>query len=237
MDPKSTTLDPKLKEVYDRVMGTSAGVPQPNTSPPPQPIAPSTSSQIPSGPSHPQSAPVVIPPPTNDAQSPTQPPSSTHQSSMGQTSPSAFPPPKSSLDASAPAKSAVDYAALAAKYATPPPPLNESQSAATGTLYTPPATGGGLIPPAPTTPTHADSAQQATNAATHANTAGKSGSGVATFNATVQVPTNSSVPVAKNSSALLKIALIVGVPVFLVAYSIVWMVVFKVDIMKFLPGA
>jgi hypothetical protein len=62
-------------------------------------------------------------------------------------------------------------------------------------------------------------------------------SNVATFSATVQVPTNSAVVATKNSSSLLKIALFVGVPIFLIAYTVVWMVVFKVDIMKFIPGA
>ncbi len=204
MDPKSTTLDPKVKEVYDRVMGTSAGA----TSPQPVPT-PSTS-------------PIVVPAPPATPASTVVP-----AASPAQDHPSAFPPPKSSLDASSAPKSAVDYAALAAKYATPAPAIPE----ATTTTRVPVANGG--LPPLPT---HSDSAQQATNAAVHAPST-KPDPTVATFSATVQVPTNSSVPAAKNSSALLKIALIAGVPIFLIAYTVVWMVVFKVDIMKLLPGA
>lgn len=227
MDPKSTTLDPKLKEVYDRVMGTTPGGSA-------QPTAPAAAA--PAAPQMPNSAPRLTPPLTTTAVHDT-PATNANAAEPAAPAASPFPPPKSSLDASAPAKSAVDYAALAAKYATPPPPLSESQSAAVGAPFTPPPTGGGFVPPAPATPTHSDSAQQATNAATHTNTAAKSDPNVATFNATVQVPTNSSVPATKNSSTLLKIALIVGVPVFLIAYSVVWMVVFKVDIMSFIPGA
>ncbi len=206
MDPKSTTLDPKLKEVYDRVMGTSTGstpaqgAPAPVLQPAPKPMTP------------------PMPATAQHTQTPMATPVQEH--------PSAFPPPKSSLDASSAPKSAVDYAALAAKYATPAPAIPEAAVA------TPPAANGGLPP----LPTRSDSAQQATNAAVHAPST-KPDPAVATFSATVQVPTNSSVPAVKNSSSLLKIALIAGVPIFLIAYTAVWMVVFKVDIMKLLPGA
>jgi hypothetical protein len=104
-------------------------------------------------------------------------------------------------------KSAIDYAALAAKYASPSPaptatpvPVAPGATAATArpTVVTPSSTTYGVV------------------------NAGKPASAAP-----------AAAPV-KTGSPLTKVLLFVGIPIFLIAYTFVWIIVFHVDLTKLL---
>jgi len=98
-------------------------------------------------------------------------------------------------------KPTVDYAAIAAKYATPLPSINSSMPQR--------PTGQAAVTPSSTT------------------------YGVVNGGSTTAKEETPSTE--KSGSSLKKILLIVGIPLFIVAYATVWIVVFKVDVMSFLP--
>jgi len=91
----------------------------------------------------------------------------------------------------------VDYAALAAKYATPTPPVS-AMSASRPTAVTPSSTTYGVV--------NADPAKPAVEKE-------KTAAG----------------------SSKKKILLIVGIPLLLIAYAAIWIFIFHVDIVSFLP--
>lgn len=228
MDKTATALDPKLKEVYDRVMGT-AGQPAapiapatppilstPTGTPPPpaaninKPLAP----QSPASPAGrlgevgtPTSASIGLTPPITSTTTPaptpapmagTLPPLPEKPPTPPVTPLGSNPAPPPNTPAQ---KTTVDYAALAAKYATPmssvsstTAPLSTSQTAVTpsGTTYG--VVNGG--------------------------------------NADKKTQEN---PTEKGGSSRKKILLIIGIPLFIVAYAAVWIAVFKVDLMSLLP--
>ncbi|MBI5045241.1 MAG: hypothetical protein HZC02_04905 [Candidatus Levybacteria bacterium] len=195
MDPKTpSNLDPKLKEVYDRVMGTSTSPATPplagNTPPVPTQAPPTPIQNTSPAPQPAMTSPSLPPLPSHEATPP---------QSMGTLSNSQVPPPISSSEAN---KATVDYAALAAKYATPTP----------------------TIPPEspnqrPTTPTSFNFG--VTN--TDKKEKGKDKEKDAT----------STEP--KKSGGKRKILLIVGAPLLILVYTIIWIVIFKVDVTTLLP--
>lgn len=218
MDQKTTTaLDPKLKEVYDRVMGTSS---QPSAPITPTPIQSGSTAQIPLTPTSPMPASALIP---------TTPPSSsigltppmTSASPINPVTPikNTLPPlpekpltPPASLSGSAPLattpeapKPTVDYAAIAAKYATPLPTMNAS-----ATSLPPRPNSQATVTPSTTTYGVVNGGNSSTTKVQAAHT-------------------------EKSGSSLKKILLIIGIPLFIVAYTAVWIVVFKVDLMSVLP--
>lgn len=219
MDPKAaSSLDPKLKEVYDRVMGTSA---TPSKS---SPLAtnPTPASPLPQPPKMPTPATPSMPLPSQPLNNATpasggSPPATTpplnplekplgeavnHNSSpspLGET-PLSTQTPSNSAN-----KTAIDYAALAAKYATPVPAIGS-------TPEIPPAPSG--KPPVVTPSTTAY--------------------GVVN-NGKTDTKSTGTASEKKKSSGMKKILLILGIPVLLIAYTAIWVVVFKVDIMNLLP--
>lgn len=232
MDQKTAAaLDPKLKEVYDRVMGTSG---QPST-----PIPPTNTPATPNNPAPTVSAPLtpITPPsigltppitspspasPMTPATKPTLPPLPEHPMTPSPLSSSPTPPmtpvptpisPDTSIKPedktgmqSGPAdstKPTVDYAAIAAKYATPLPPINT-------TLNSSPKQSAPAVTPSGTT------------------------YGVVNGSSTDKQKEQTA-HTEKSGSPLKKILLIIGIPIFIVVYAAIWIIVFKVDIMSFIP--
>jgi hypothetical protein len=213
MDPKTpANLDPKLKEVYDRVMGTAnpASSPPPQTTPQPmaKPLAPSLT------PSNSPTPPTASPFPANPiakedtAHASTSPLANMSTKSLGSNlsgSPSVPPTPAHS-DASAVtsplSKPVVDYAALAAKFATPTPTINAVNAASHP--VTPSTTTYGVVDNKP-----AKEDKDKNKDKTKAPSTG--------------------------GSSMKKILLIAGIPVILIGYTAVWVFVFHLDIMSFLP--
>lgn len=200
MNPaSSSSLDPKLKEVYDRVMGTSVG----SSTSKPQTTSPAplqTQNNVNK---------VMSPPPNGIAGSrpvelPAQPSTATHS----QPTPSAqsvnrtVPPPRPASLAGAPQpKSAVDYAALAAKYATPlTPPTQETP------------------PPPPPAQKHA------------AVTPSSTMYGVVNGGSDSKTETKVDPEPEQKGGALKKIMLIAGILMFFVIYTFVWVVVFGFEL-------
>ncbi len=187
MDPKSAaSLDPKLKEVYDRVMGTA----NPQSPPPPQttphgtdPISHPSVSTLPKAPEHslPLTSPASAPSPMPATDKP-----------LGTAKPPVEPMP-STLG-----KPTVDYAALAAKYATPTPNISNISSNVHQAPVTPSSTIYGVVD----------------------NKAAKSEKEKKTE--------------TKGSSSK-KILLLAGIPILLIGYTAVWIFIFHVDILGFLP--
>lgn len=192
MDPKSAaSLDPKLKEVYDRVMGTA----NPQSPPPPQTTPHGTVPVSQPDTSHP---PVSTLPKAPDHTSPPASPLSTPPSIPAADKPlgTAKPTPEPAL--SPLGKPTVDYAALAAKYATPTPNISNISSNAHQAPVTPSSTIYGVVD----------------------NKAAKSEKEKKTE--------------TKGSSSK-KILLLAGIPLLLIGYTAVWVFVFHVDILGFLP--
>ncbi len=132
----SSALDPKLKEVYDRVMGTS--LPKPSTG-----TAPSQPSA-----STPKPPTVISAPPSQETSPGTAAPISTPIPSTQPASPqpNTFPPPKAAAVTGATQNtSAIDYASLAAKYATPPATPEASNSVVQSTPVVPSTTTYGVV--------------------------------------------------------------------------------------------
>lgn len=218
MDPKTvTSLDPKLKEVYDRVMGTAnpASSPPPQTTPSNPPHTTSTPPAAASGslngilstspfpqdiktsmPSSPDpkvdaiKPPAVPPSPQNPLVSPPTPTAAP----MANTPPSMTPPTTPAPSTTPLGRPVIDYAALAAKYATPTPPVSAMAS-----------THQAVVTPSSTT------------------------YGV------VNNETAKPAPQEKTGSSMKKLLLLVGLPLLLIAYTIIWVVLFKIDIMALLP--
>lgn len=203
MDPKNTAnLDPKLKEVYDRVMGTTTGT-NPATPPPsPNPAAqPKIDDLSPLPPTPPLNQQGVTPVPPMSAsldsarlapQSPVIP--KTNGAALAAPPP---PPPQAGTQPSG-MKPTVDYAALAAKYATPLPTIDPNTPIAKAPAVTPSTTTYGVV----------------NNGATKAKLA----------------ETGEKKPGGKK-----KLLLIVGIPIGILIYTIVWIIVFQVDVMALLP--
>lgn len=230
MDPKtSSSLDPKLKEVYDRVMGTSTtplktqtpplASPQP-TSPPVTTItSPLNSSQIPAPSAQNQSIPgqntqtshyqssqpsFSSGTPFTQSTFPTKPLGAFGSDSSNTTSPftgSTISPQTSTHTTN---KTTMDYASIAAKYATPTPPigLDPFSSAPRPSVVKPSTTTYGVV-----------------------NNSGTK--------LVAQDKTENSEK--KGFSGMKKILLFVGLPVFLIVYTIMWLVIFGVDITQLLP--
>lgn len=186
MDPKTaSSLDPKLKEVYDRVMGTA----NPQSSPPPQTTpqlsaTPMTTFTKPADPT-------LSPQSSSPASTPTQ---KMEEKPFG-TNVSPQTPPTSSSPFGKPT---VDYAALAAKYATPTPTINNVAGVPHQTPVTPSSTTYGVVNNKP-------------------------------------ARSEKEKKVESGGSSTKKILFIVGFPIFLLAYSAVWIFIFQVDIFAFLP--
>lgn len=213
MDPKTvSSLDPKLKEVYDRVMGTA----NPQASPPPQttpqPAVPPTqstpvavngglsASPFPSttNPVTPQPAPAkdnTLPKP---AQATPAAPTPLGAPTTATPAPAASPEPAHQSMTTPMGKPVVDYAALAAKYATPTPPVT-AMPGARAAVVTPSSTTYGVV--------NNDSTAK------------------------------SQEKEKSDRSPLKKILLLVGLPVALLAYAIVWIFIFHIDVMALLPLA
>ncbi len=217
MDPKTPAhLDPKLKEVYDRVMGTpltSASTGSPNPPPPPsasplpdatQPSAATATSQasspFPPLPKAPLTNPTPPPPP-----SPSPVGMNPQSSPLSQTMPAPSQPlaaksPSLSSQTESPTMSqTVDYAALAAKYATPLPTINPAAPV-------PPA-------PKPTVVTPSIPTYGVVNNGGHTEAAGQ----------------KEKKPLGKK-----KLLLFLGIPVVIVAYAVIWIVIFHLDVMALL---
>ncbi len=215
MDPKApSNLDPKLKEVYDRVMGTPTSTPTPPaiTPNPSQPAAP-TNSSLPNA---------TLASPTPLSTSPTLPPPVSPVpdktfSPLGTTAITHEAPPATVLNPGGPAststslggsistsaanKATIDYAALAAKYATPTPPIapeNPNQKP----VSHPASLNFGVA--------NGDKKEEKKDKEKDKTTEPK-------------------------KSGKRKILLIIGIPLLIFIYTIVWIIVFKVDITALLP--
>lgn len=195
MDPKANTnLDPKLKEVYDRVMGTPTGA-KPTTPPPPQASSPAGQSNVSGLPPLPPSGVVPPPPLTASTPIPTNP-------QAGLSKPNGVPIPATPASTTPPPpppamRPTVDYAALAAKYATPLPTMDPNAPIPKAPAVTPSTTAYGVV--------NNDSKPKTPD-------------------------TGGEKPGGKK-----KLLLIVGIPVGLLIYTIIWIVVFHVDVMSLLP--
>lgn len=200
MDPKNTAnLDPKLKEVYDRVMGTTNGAKPATPTPPPPPPNPAAQpnagglSPLPSTPPPDQPGLTPPPPPTT----PSQMLPKTNGAALA-----AMPPQPSAAgtQGSQPSgmKPTVDYAALAAKYATPLPTIDPNTPIAKAPVVTPSTTAYGVV--------------------NNDHTKAKS------------TDTGEKKPGGKK-----KLLLIVGIPIGILIYTIIWIIVFQVDVMALLP--
>lgn len=204
MDPKNTAnLDPKLKEVYDRVMGTTTGAKPPTPPPSPNPAAqPNMDGLSPLPPTPPPSQPGVTPVPPMSARldSAGQAPQSPLVPKTNGAALAAPPPPPPSNPAAQPSgmKPTVDYAALAAKYATPLPTIDPNTPIVKAPAVTPSTTAYGVV----------------NNGDTKAKPA----------------ETGEKKPGGKK-----KLLLIVGIPIGILIYTVIWIVVFQVDVMSLLP--
>ncbi len=185
MNPtNANSLDPKLKEVYDRVMGTSMTPPmQRQTTPSPS----GTSQAL----------------PVTSTSQPTTAAATTDTQKISPTTPiSPPPPPRPAAVSGTPApQSAVDYAALAAKYATPPVPSFSSPS----NQPQPEPVKAASVTPSTTT------------------------YGVVNAGADTKKEKVAPIPAEKGSN-LKKIMLILGILMFLMIYTFVWIVVFGVEL-------
>lgn len=191
MNPtNANSLDPKLKEVYDRVMGTSVT---------PSTLTPSLQTTAPTPlQSMPDSLATAIPShePTSSLNS-TVPPE-TH---VPIAPPVASPPRPAALSGAPQPQSAVDYAALAAKYATPPAPSFSAPS----------------NQPQPT-PVKAASVTPSTTT-------------YGVVNTSTDTKKEKAPPLpAEKGGNLKKIMLILGILMFLVIYAFVWVVVFGIEL-------
>jgi hypothetical protein len=215
MDTKApANLDPKLKEVYDRVMGSAnpASSPPPQTTPPQSPVKPLPQAQVsPVSPLSPSPFPQTPTKPLgSNAPLPNQPAAPTP--TLGTTMPTP-PKPLGNLPVTPPTpshnepngvtsplgKPVVDYAALAAKFATPTPTINSVNGAVHPTPVTPSTTTYGVVDNKP-----------AKDKSKETKTDG-------------------------GGSPMKKILLIGGIPLILIGYTAVWIFLFHVDIMSFLP--
>lgn len=216
MDTKApSSLDPKLKEVYDRVMGSA----NPKSSPPPQatpqpslsatPVAKPVAPGLPPLPTNgglsaspfAQSGHAIPPAPAASGPdmtktTPVTPPK------PAPTTPST-PTPDTNHTATSPlGKPVVDYAALAAKYATPTPPVS-----ALGSIHP----GSAVVTPSTTTYGVVNTTTGTTGTAKPQEKEKKEG------------------------SSKKKLLLVVGIPIALLVYAVVWIVIFHIDVMALLP--
>lgn len=193
----STALDPKLKEVYDRVMGTSVNASSKateQTNPiPPTPPANNPSSQ---GQSH---VTATAAQPSPQAPQTITPGSAPIASSHPQ---APIPPPRpASMSTAGQTKSAVDYAALAAKYATPPPvPMDSANN------------NNAPAPPKQAAVTPSTTTYGVVN------------------NGTNDIKKPLKLDAEDKGSMTKKIMLIAGILMFFVIYTFVWVVVFGFEL-------
>lgn len=208
MNPvSSSALDPKLKEVYDRVMGTSVHP----TPPTPQVTPPHTPSSAPPQPisSNPSTHPTTVIHPVQ--QSPVSPQVAPQGFSAPLANPmnKTVPPPRPASVVGAPQQqSAVDYAALAAKYATPQQPQQ-------------------MTVPAQPFPIPQQQSQRHAAVTPSSTTYGvvNGGSETKTENKSFSEPESE-----QKSGTLKKIILIAGILMFFVIYTFVWIVVFGFEL-------
>jgi len=203
MDPKTASnLDPKLKEVYDRVMGSA----NPKASPPPQTTQQSPASPMPHAsqlggslnqtPPLPNPNTTILTTPPQNATSPIPGPALAHET-INPLNASPLPSLNSSTPPPPLSKPTVDYAALAAKYATPTPTISTVNASVHQTPVTPSSTTYGVVD-------------------------NKSSKSEKAKDKTEGSPTK-------------KILLIAGLPIMLIIYAAIWIFIFHVDIMGFLP--
>lgn len=196
MDPKTaSSLDPKLKEVYDRVMGSA----NPKASPPPQSTPQKTPTQdlsvhTPSSPTNSsnQASPLHAIP---TASSPSASHTASHMGAYGANSQAGTENKTPPLGGGT-----IDYAALAAKYATPTP--NISNLSASMSQHQAPVTPSSTI------------------YGVVGNKAAQS---------------NQAKNESEKGSSSKKILLLALIPIVLIGYTAIWIFVFRVDILGFLP--
>jgi len=227
MDPKtSSSLDPKLKEVYDRVMGAPTNQATPQQQPiavatPPSPASatptpPPATKWVPPSPLPPPPPPVAsalgqpaqtVQPLTNN-----QPPANLAPTPAPDGTLSPLNPPLSQTptgnDPSASGttnsanKTAIDYAALAAKYATPVPTIGTETTSPRPAVVTPSTTMYGVVNDGNTKKAASDKPEKTDK---------------------------------KRSGGMKKLLLFLGIPILLIAYTVIWVVVFGVDLTQLLP--